>query len=40
MKKSYDNKFKSCVALEALCGGLTGSELAGKYQIHPNLVTI
>lgn len=38
MKKSYDSKFKSCVALEALRGDLTVAEIAGKYQIHPNLV--
>jgi len=38
MKKSYDSKFKSRVALEALQGELTIAEIAGKYQIHPNLV--
>jgi len=38
LKKSYDSKFKSRVALEALHGGLTVAEIAGKYQIHPNLV--
>ena len=38
MKKSYDSKFKSRVALEALRGDLTVAEIAGKYQIHPNLV--
>ncbi len=38
MKKSYDSKFKSRVALEALSGNLTVAEIAGKYQIHPNLV--
>ena len=36
MKKSYDSKFKSRVALEALRGDLTVAEIAGKYQIHPN----
>ena len=36
MKKSYDSKFKSRVALEALRGELTVAEIAGKYQIHPN----
>ncbi len=35
MKKSYDSKFKSCVALEALRGELTIAEIAGKYQVHP-----
>ena len=38
MKKSYDSKFKSRVAFEALRGDLTVAEIAGKYQIHPNLV--
>lgn len=38
MKKTYDSKFKSRVALEALRGELTFAEIAGKYQIHPNLV--
>lgn len=38
MKKSYDCKFKSRVALEALRGEQTVTEIAGKYQIHTNLV--
>ena len=38
MKKSYDSEFKSRVALEALRGKQTVAEIAGKYQIHPNLV--
>ena len=38
MKKSYDSKFKSRVAQEALWGVLTVAEISGKYQIHPNLV--
>ena len=38
MKKTYNSKFKSRVALEALRGELTVAEIAGKYQIHPNLV--
>lgn len=38
MKNSYDSKFKSRVALEALRGELTIVEIVGKYQIHPNLV--
>ena len=38
MKKSYDSKFKSRVALEALRGELTVADIAGKYQIHPNQV--
>jgi len=38
MKRSFDGNFKSRVALEALKGELTIAEIAGKYQIHPNLV--
>lgn len=38
MKKSYDSKFKLRVALEAASGNATIAEIAGKYQIHPNLV--
>lgn len=38
MKKSYDSKFKSRVALEALRGELTVAEIAEKYQVHPNQV--
>ena len=38
MKKSYDSKFKSQVALEALQGDPPTAEIARKYQIHPNLV--
>ena len=38
MKQSYDCKFKSRVALEALRGELTVAEIAGKYQVHPNQV--
>ena len=40
MKKSYDSKFKSRVALEALRGELTVAEIAGKYQVHPNQVQL
>jgi len=38
MKKSYDSKFKSRVALEALRGDQTIAEIAGRYQVHPNQV--
>ena len=38
MKKSYDSKFKSKVALEAVLGQRTLAEIAGDYNIHPNLV--
>ena len=36
MKKSYDSKFKSRVALEALRGELAVAEIARKYQDPPN----
>lgn len=36
MKKTYDSKFKSHMALEALHGELTITEIASKYQIHPS----
>ena len=38
MKKSYDSKFKSRVAMEALRVESTVAEIAGKYQVHPNQV--
>jgi len=38
MKKSYGSKFKGQIALEAIRGGQTISEIAGEYNIHPNLV--
>ena len=39
MRKSYSSKFKSKVAITALSGEHTIAEIAGKYNIHPNLVT-
>jgi len=38
MKKRYGSKFKSQVALEALRGDRTISEIASEYNLHPNLV--
>jgi len=38
MKKKYDSKFKSRVALEALRGDRTTAEIAGTYNVHPNQV--
>lgn len=38
MKKNYDSKFKSRVALEAIQGMRSIAEIAGEYNIHPNLV--
>lgn len=38
MKKNYDSKFKSRVALEAIQGMRSIAEIAGEHNIHPNLV--
>jgi len=38
MRKTYDSRFKSRVALEAMRGELTIAEIASKYQIPPNQV--
>lgn len=38
MKKTYDSKFKSHVAVEALRGEKTISQIASEYEVHPNLV--
>ena len=38
MKRKFDSKFKSRVALEALRGERTIAEIAGAYQVHPNQV--
>ena len=34
MRKTYDSKFKSRVALEAMRGELTIAEIASKYQVQ------
>ena len=39
MKKKYGSKFKSQVALEALRGDKTIAEIAGEYNLHPNLIS-
>ena len=36
MRKSYTAEFKAKVALEAVKGDKTLSELASKYDVHPN----
>ena len=38
MKRSYDSKFKSRVALLALRDDKTIAEIAGEFQVHPNQV--
>ena len=39
MKKHYDSKFKSKIALEAIHGVRSIAEIASEYNIHPNLVS-
>jgi transposase len=38
-RKNYSAEFKARVALEAFRGELTLSELAAKYEVHPNLIS-
>ena len=38
MRKSYAAQFKAKVALEAVKGERTLSELASKYEVHPNQI--
>lgn len=38
-RKSYSSKFKAKVALEAIRGEVTLSELAAKYDVHPNQIS-
>ena len=38
MKKTYEEGFKAKVALEALKGDKTISEIAQQYEVHPNLI--
>ena len=38
-RRRFSAEFKAKVALDALTGELTLSELAGKYNVHPNLIT-
>jgi len=38
MRKRYSSDFKARVALEAVKGERSLSELASKYEVHPNLI--
>ena len=38
-RRRFSAEFKAKVALEALTGELTLSELASKYNVHPNIIT-
>ena len=38
MRKSYSSDFKARVALEAVKGERTLSELASHYEVHPNQI--
>ncbi len=39
-RKNYSSPFKTKVALEAVKEYLTTSEIAGKYEVHPNMVSL
>jgi len=39
MRKTFDGKFKSAVALEALREDKALAEIAVKYQVHPNQIS-
>jgi len=38
-RRKFSNELKAKVALEAIKGVKTVSELAQEYQVHPNLIT-
>ena len=38
-RRRFTAEFKSKVALDALSGELTISQLAGKYGVHPNMIS-
>ena len=39
MRKNHDSAFKAKVALEAIKGEQTISELGSRYGLHPNMIT-
>ena len=39
MRKKIDDKLKARVAIEAIRGELTASQIASKYGVHPNVVS-
>lgn len=38
-RKTFSADFKAKVALEAIRGGATTSEIASKHKVHPNQIT-
>jgi transposase-like protein len=38
-RRRFSAQFKAKVAIEALKGQQTATELAGRYQVHPNQIT-
>lgn len=38
-RRNFNSEFKAKVALDALRGEQTTSELAKKYDVHPNMIT-
>lgn len=38
-RKAYDDNFRARVALEAIKGEKTVSEIASQYEVHPNQIT-
>lgn len=40
MRKKFDEQFKAMVAMEAIKEELTLQELAEKYQVHPNQISV
>ncbi|MEJ5188007.1 MAG: transposase [Breznakiellaceae bacterium] len=39
-RQSFDKAFKAKVALEALREGMTIQEIASKYGVHPNQISL